>query len=758
MKRLLRSFLGLLLCFLLLGPTLAVACGPFTLSTVFVFTVHPAYPLEKFAQGEVGVVQPSWARSYLAVAYRHLSGVSFTPEEQRQLTELWKERLEYGNQLDYEAWIKNWLAAREKVAGLMPPKEIDVYRFREAPNQYETFLNCQKDAFDNAVTTLNARITKYGADSPAVKSWIDAQDQVFSNCHEGKQIPATVAAEVDAKSRTDRDYQIAAANFYATNFDDATRQFDSIAKDNGSPWQTQAPYLAARSVIRKASLAAPENKTQPLNEAEQRLKSILGNRRLSNIHSTSSRLMDLVRLRLHPAERLKELAKKLGTRNNPSVKQDLWDYTVLLDGFLETSAEEKQKFTSEARADDLTDWLVTIQSSSPAALDHSLQRWRATHSKPWLVSSLSKVDGSNAQASELISEALKVEADSAAFPSARFHSARLLIEVGKKDDARRLLDESLNTKRAKFDESTINLLLSLRMRLASSLVDFLTFAPRKAAAVSWNDDGREIPAGSAEVSAENNKSLKFTDFFDRDASEAFNKHLPLSLLKEAANSSQLPVNLRRDVAQATWLRAVLLNDFKTADELTPVMKSLYPELASYLDKFTAAPQPEAKRFAALFMWLKTPGLEPVVDEGLGREKPVIEQDEYRDNWWCSAAYTPSTEQTKEEDHGAPPFTAEDESIPAFLTAAETAAATRESGVINTFGAAPNYLARQVIQWSNANPTDPLAAEALHLAVNSTRYGCTDKNTGRWSKAAFDLLHRRFPNSVWAKKTKYWFKD
>src|SRR6185436_20900140 len=170
----------------------------------FVFTVHPAYPLEKFAEGEVGVVQPSWARSYLAVAYRHLSAVSFSPEEQRQLTELWKERLDYGNQIDYDAWTKHWLTAREKVAGLTPPKEIDVYRFREAPNQYETFLNCQKDAFDSAVTTLNARIAKHGADSPAVKTWIDAQDQVFSNCREGKQIPTAVAADVDSALRADR--------------------------------------------------------------------------------------------------------------------------------------------------------------------------------------------------------------------------------------------------------------------------------------------------------------------------------------------------------------------------------------------------------------------------------------------------------------------------------------------------------------------------------------------------------------------------
>jgi hypothetical protein len=47
-------------------------------------------------------------------------------------------------------------------------------------------------------------------------------------------------------------------------------------------------------------------------------------------------------------------------------------------------------------------------------------------------------------------------------------------------------------------------------------------------------------------------------------------------------------------------------------------------------------------------------------------------------------------------------------------------------------------------------------EALHIAVTSTRYGCTDKDTGRWSKAAFQLLHKRYPKSEWAKKTPYWF--
>jgi outer membrane protein assembly factor BamD (BamD/ComL family) len=64
----------------------------------------------------------------------------------------------------------------------------------------------------------------------------------------------------------------------------------------------------------------------------------------------------------------------------------------------------------------------------------------------------------------------------------------------------------------------------------------------------------------------------------------------------------------------------------------------------------------------------------------------------------------------------------------------------------------------VIQWANSHPADPRVPEALHLAVKTTRYGCTDKDSARWSKAAFDVLHNKYPNSPWTKKTPYWFKD
>ena len=62
--------------------------------------------------------------------------------------------------------------------------------------------------------------------------------------------------------------QIAAANFYATNFDEAKQQFEAIARDKRSPYHVIAPYMAARSVLRKGSFAEKEDEGRPfLNDA-----------------------------------------------------------------------------------------------------------------------------------------------------------------------------------------------------------------------------------------------------------------------------------------------------------------------------------------------------------------------------------------------------------------------------------------------------------------------------------------------------------
>ena len=757
----LRSLFAIaLLVTLLSHAPLSLGCGPFSLDAVFSFTVHPEYPLEKFAAGNVGIVQPSYARSYLYVAYQYFNGNGFDQTEQPALVELWRDRLDLRWEAGDEQAVKTWITARQKVSGIGEAPKIEVFRNREKPHEYDSYLNCQNDAFETAATTLEARITHLGAGNGALKQWVEAQDQVFANCSEGQHIPAELSADAAASLRADRQYQIAAANFYAGNFAAAKTLFESIAADAKSPWRVTAPYLIARTSLRKASLGPDETKKDALAEAEQELNKVLANSQLKPSHAAAARLLNIVRIRLHPEERLHELALSLARKGNPgNLKQELWDYTVLLDGFIGDDEAHHQKTTTAPAVlhdDDLTDWIATFQSKEAEARDHALARWEATSSVAWLVGALSKVDPQNASAPRLQQAAAKIPPSSPAFPSVSFQSIRLEIAAGRAANARTKLDDLLHNQAASFNVSSLNLLQGQRMLVASNLDDFLTHAQRRPAGFSWNEDGREIPADPEEIGSEAER-LMGKAHFDSDAGEILNHRMPLALLSEAAGDKRLPDHLRRDVTQAAWLRAVLLGNHTTATALVPTLKDLVPELTSLLNEYSRASDPAAKKFSAIYAWLKFPGLEPVVDIGSGRGTPLNEQDSYRDNWWCSAALAEPEASDTGEQKPQSEILADKVSL-SFLTAAQRATAKREYAALSSFGAAPNYLCRQVIEWATKHPGDPRVPEALHLAVKTTRYSCTDKQTGRWSKAAYDFLHQRYPGNTWTKQTPYWFKD
>lgn len=742
--------LALLLVLLSQVPS-SFACGPFTLGAVFSFTIHPEYPLEKFAAGDIGIVQPTYARSYLYVAYRSLNNDKLSEAEQQAVVELWLDRLNLRWEPAEEAAVKEWLTARQKVTGVGEAPKFEVYRNREKPNEYDSYLNCQKDAFETATATLENRIAKLGADNAAIKEWIAGQDMVFLNCSEGQHIPAELPGNAGLEQRADRQYQIAAANFYSGNFAAAKAAFESISNDSRSPWRLTAPYLKARAILREASLGPEEKKKEVWDEAEQQLKKVLASSELKSSHAAARRLLGIVRLRLHPAERLLELAITLSNKSDAAnLKQNLWDYTILLDQYLEDDAHHQQPARPAVpRSDDLTDWIATFQDNDAAATEHALSRWEATSSIPWLIAALSKISPGNAKAMRLQQAAEKIPTSSPAFPLAAYHSVRLDIGAGRSAHARAKLDDLLQRQRSRFNISAVNLLLHQRLLVSTSVDDFLIQAQQMPAGFSWDEDGRELPAEPSEVSSE----LPTTQnklFFDPEASFTLNHQLSVALLAEAANNKRLPDHLRRDVAQAAWLRAALVGNQSTANALVPPLKTLVPELGPLLTEYSSASDPAAKKFAALFAWLKFPGLQPVITPGMGRGMPLDEQDSYRDNWWCGATL---------------PDLATDESAratanqaPSFLTTAQLTIAEKEFASLSSLGAIPNYLCQQVIEWATQHPNDRRVPEALHLAVKSTRYGCTNKQTGKWSKAAYDFLHRRYPGNAWTKQTPYWFKD
>ena len=118
-------------------PRPASACGPFFTDAIFVYTKHPDFPLEHFAQGRLGVIQPTYARSYLFVAYRNLTGANLNATEVSSMKSLWDDRLNNAGELDESGWSKTWTDARSKVAGIGAAPQFRAFRNREKPHEYE---------------------------------------------------------------------------------------------------------------------------------------------------------------------------------------------------------------------------------------------------------------------------------------------------------------------------------------------------------------------------------------------------------------------------------------------------------------------------------------------------------------------------------------------------------------------------------------------------------------------------------------------
>ena len=94
----------------------------------------------------------------------------------------------------------------------------------------------------------------------------------------------------------------------------------------------------------------------------------------------------------------------------------------------------------------------------------------------------------------------------------------------------------------------------------------------------------------------------------------------------------------------------------------------------------------------------------------------------------------------------------------FLSAGQRGEARAQQERLDAFPAAPTFMARESVEWSEAHPDDPRVPEALRLAVRAGHLACGgDEQTDRWSERAFRLLHRRYPGTEAARRTPYWFK-
>lgn len=317
-------------------------CGPAYVSPVFTIRNGPEDPYLDFAAGRLGIVRPEFHRSVLYAAYRWINGSGLDAEEQKAVIEVWNadyKNRDFGDN-DVSEAVKAWVKKREEV--LSKEEQVPEIYVERNYGGYDFFPNCTKNAFETATETLSARIASHGSESRDVRNWLEGQDAVFTNCSSGKQMPAALSPGASQWLQKDRAYQIAAAEFYSLDYVGARKRFSEIASDTDSPWQETADYLVARTLIRQASLTKDKKRSAELySEAEHhlaRFASVSG-----KFTDSADRLLGLVKYRLRPDERLRELAHVLSLPGGgPGFRQNMIDYTWLLDKFERAALEEEE--------------------------------------------------------------------------------------------------------------------------------------------------------------------------------------------------------------------------------------------------------------------------------------------------------------------------------------------------------------------------------------------------------------------------------
>ena len=751
-----RSFLLFLIAALILVPRNIFSCGPFFETATFAFPTHPDYPVKDYIAGKLGIIEPTYNRIFLVIAYRNLIGLPFQPAEVSKIDKLLTDEALYADAMAGFGMVEsgdeekqpirpaqNWVNERSKVLG-KPATHSEFDQNLDLEN-YQSFLNCPDSAFTHAIETLHDREQKWGTNSGDLKNWIEGQDIVFSHCSKRQ---GAMPPEVTTNNRLlkqDRDYQVAAALFYSGVPDQliqAQQRFDAIGQDPTSPWRNWGPYLAARSLIRAATLKSADSADQKLlGDAEARLDKILADRDLAAVHQPSKQMLGFVEARLHPEERIRVIAQRLTNGTSPEPAQDLIDYRYLLDR--EIGSDPK----SVARQDDLTDWIRTFQSGKDGK-DHAFAKWKETRSLPWFTAAISAIEPDDPAAKDLLTAAAKLDARNPRALTVVYRRVAMLRQLHEDSSARTIIDADLAYLRDEVPISSRNLFWKERLSLARSFNEFLRFSPRQNAAIPWNQDSK-APLISGTPT---------TFYLDTDSMPVFNRALPLTLESAAASSTELPKSLRAQVAQATWTRALLLNRPEVAAKVSTDFDGQFPALTAFAKDFEKAGGEVERHRLMLFALLHNPGMRPFVEPNIPRATAMEKIDNFRDNWWCSDMGT-RAENASSTPTYIPPEQAErklvEPSAP-FLNSAEKASGAREWNTLSKLGAAPNYLAAQVLEWAKAAPDDARIPEALHLVVRATRFGCNDDQTAAYSKKAFQLLHSKYPNNEWTKKTPYYY--
>ena len=762
-----------------------------------------------FSQGRVGVIMARAPRSRLFMAWRVLHGMKVGPAAGALLSVPCCD----GPRRDYRVPAPPtahdlWLDARKAVTPTPDLFNKDLPTDRNGPN-FTTVGNCFDDAFLKARDVLHDRVQRYGAASPDVRVWLSSQDTVFRACSNPSVTLPSLSPSAPAWLRADRAYQQAALDFYSGRLLTAAAEFRAIADDQTSPWRIWGLYLQARALLHQAldnpspaADAAAKMAFEDLARAPNGAEGKTDGRDLSHI----------LAFRYEPAKLATELDGELLEATLPNDANILFrDYSDLIDqGSAQTDladwlttivARPKDKRVDDYQTPDAVK-LTLYHEARADALDHARSRWRETRDRAWLLAALTLADPQTAVAKALVADGEKIKPSYPGWLTIQYHVLRLRLPTGDVSALRSRLDALL--ARQGLSTSDRNIFSALRLQVAADPADFAHWALRRRICQQMTG---YVETGCVRDNWED--VVQRRGIFDQNLRQgttglgedarAIIDRMPLADRIALSRDPVLPDKIRMDIALTSFARALQLQDDASLDALATELAPLLPQMAEDWRRIPAAKPGPDKRFAVDMVMAKIPGLRvDLVDY----ERPSGRVVDFQSHWmdWLILpvghrkgdirppaltyyqvdgyfAFYPWGHVGPDSDprtdlsclgecgRGAQPLR-----LPDFVQRGQNRAKAEraffvqrddtENGVYDEVAhklreppsgpASARAVWDEMLDYAKVHPNDPRIPEALHWIVHASHFGASHNHSGR---RAFQMLHQRYPQSIWAKQTK-----
>lgn len=812
MTRFTRSLIATLLSlsFISMPTPPAKACAPDLAYAILINGNHPDLPLKLFAGGNIGIVQPGWAKSYLVVAYRLLSGKPLSKLEQNSIVNLWHERIKNGSRFDTSIFHDpkdDYMALRCKAIG-DTKKNTDELSWKMDSYVYE--FSISDSSFQLAKETLANILKKYPPKAQQVRDWVKAQDGIFGIGTAKVTIPPALPPSTDGLLQDARTYQIAAGNFYSKRFDKAASLFQALADKPNSSLSKIASYMVLRSksneILRgKGTGDAEAVSAQIQKAADQATKA-----------SEREQILDLLRPISYLNHSAPEVVKLLATMiNDGSSKRfgsDVGDLTFLLDGNAPLCGLDVQGPTTSLPAStaslanssgagdgsssnsndsdyphpapdvltahDIADFVCTVQRTSfldwsntdeerkkareegLRVAKHAREMWSKKKNDVWLVAALSGLGVRLQDDKELYDAAIKTPESSPAFLTCRFYVIDSLISQGKREEARKLLTPIMAA--TNLPPSSRNL-FSMQMAAASSSIsDYLKYSVINPPEIlqSNNDlvSSKFYKLEGANVYQTEAPGL------DKDCALDLSRNAPMSTWMKFAQSQPASSKFKAVAVRSAWTRAQILQKEADAAKLENDLAATNPTLAAAVTKIKNAPAGPAKQFAVACLVLRNYGMTPYLRGGTERHgEPIGEFDYYNNNFWVplpvnepkgddaiSYAYNDFVGYVGDAEVTSKVKTYFQPGVSRLLSEAEKNSAVAERALMLK-NHPSRFFGQTVLDWAKTHPKDPDVPEMLYRIVKLPKWSEQTPVGSEFSKKAYFALHKGYPGNPWTKK-------